>query len=113
MLNVEGIAKLCHQVNKAYCESLGDRTLTNWDDAPQWQKDTILDGVNYHLYTEGTNPEDSHNNWLKKKEADGWVYGDVKDPEAKEHPCMVPFDELPKEQQLKDILFKAICDSFK
>jgi hypothetical protein len=43
-----------------------------------------------------------------QKLADGWKYGPVKYPEKKEHPCMVPFAELPKEQQLKDALFRHI-----
>lgn len=40
--------------------------------------------------------------------ADGWEYGPVKDPEAKEHPCLVPFSDLPREQQAKDFLFRAV-----
>ena len=30
-----------------------------------------------------------------REEADGWKYGPVKDPEKKEHPCFVPYDDLP------------------
>jgi len=37
----------------------------------------------------------------------GWKYGAVKDADKKEHPCFVPYEELPKEQQAKDHLFKA------
>ena len=54
-----------------------------------------------------TTPGDSHRSWLAEKEGDGWVYGPVKDPERKEHPCMVPFGQLPKDQQAKDFLFLA------
>jgi hypothetical protein len=50
----------------------------------------------------------SHENWMKEKEADGWKYGTIKDPEKKEHPCIVPFEQLPKEQQFKDHLFRGI-----
>jgi hypothetical protein len=32
----------------------------------------------------------------------------VKDAELKTHPCLVPFEELPKFQQQKDRLFRAI-----
>lgn len=31
-----------------------------------------------------------------------------KDPEKKVHPCMVPYDQLPKEQQVKDAIFVGI-----
>jgi hypothetical protein len=32
----------------------------------------------------------------------------VKDPDAKTHPCILPYHELPLEQRLKDSLFMAI-----
>lgn len=35
----------------------------------------------------------------------GWTYGPVKDVEAKKHPNLVPYDELPPDQRAKDILF--------
>lgn len=45
---------------------------------------------------------------MAQKANDGWVYGPVKDPEAKTHPCMVPFDELPYVQRKKDAIFRAM-----
>lgn len=42
---------------------------------------------------------------MAEKIKDGWVYGDVKDPELKTHPCLVPYNELPVEQKTKDTLF--------
>jgi hypothetical protein len=50
---------------------------------------------------------------MKQKLDDGWKYGPVKDPEKKEHPCLVSFSELPKEQQAKDFIFRAIVHCFK
>jgi hypothetical protein len=50
---------------------------------------------------------------MQEKKAAGWIYGPVKDPEKKEHPCIVPYDQLPIEQRTKDYLFKAIVDCFK
>jgi hypothetical protein len=111
-MNIDKIAKLCHEVNRAYCKSIGDDSQPSWEDAPQWQKDSAINGVKFH-FENNTTPEDSHINWMKDKEADGWVYGPVKEPEKKEHPCMVPYHELPIEQRTKDHLFKAIVDTFK
>ena len=48
---------------------------------------------------------------MESKLADGWVYGEVKDPVKKEHPCLVAFEELPVEQQAKDYIFKAVVDA--
>ena len=61
------------------------------------------------LHTMGDfGPEASHISWMKQKAEDGWVYGPVKDPEKKQHPCMVPFDQLPIDQQAKDFIFRSI-----
>ena len=106
-LTPEGIARVAHEVNRAYCEALGDNSQPAWEDAPQWQKDSALLGVDLHLSGDH-GPEASHESWSAQKIADGWKYGPVKDPEAKEHPCLVPFSELPREQQAKDFLFRAV-----
>lgn len=106
------IAKICHNVNKAYCESQNDFSQHTWEDAPEWQKSSAINGVKYHLENDVT-PEMSHESWLKQKLDEGWVYGKVKDAEAKTHPCIMRYEELPKYQRTKDSLFKAVVDSFK
>ena len=109
---VELIAKICHNVNKVYCSSSGDDSQPEWENAPKWQRESAIKGVEFHLENEAT-PEMSHESWLAEKKRDGWIYGPVKDSEKKEHPCFVDYSELPKEQQIKDYLFKAIVDSTK
>lgn len=108
----KSIARFCHNINKAYCESIGDMSQPTWEDAPDWQKDSAMNGVMFHL-GKNVEPEESHENWMAEKVADGWVYGEVKDPEKKTHPSLVPYEELPTEQKTKDYLFKAVVDTFK
>ena len=62
----------------------------------------------FHLANPQAGPDHSHNEWLKEKADGGWKYGPVKDPEAKEHPCFVPYEELPTEQKAKDFLFRGV-----
>lgn len=111
-MNREEIARVCHEVNRGYCASLGDYTQPKWEDAPQWQKDSALMGVNLHCNND-VGPEASHESWMAQKVNEGWVYGSVKDPEAKTHPCIVPFAELPKEQQAKDFIFRAVVHALR
>jgi len=111
-MSVEQIAKTCHEVNKAYCESLGDYSQESWANTHGWQRESALSGVKFHQDNPDSKPSDSHNNWMKEKEEDGWVYGPVKDPEKKEHPCMVAYEELSKDQQTKDALFISVVRSF-
>ncbi len=105
-MNHTDIARVCHQINRAYCQALGDFSQPEWKDAPQWQKDSAIAGVQFHLANRYAGPQGSHESWLAQKEKDGWKYGPIKDAEKKEHPCIRPFHELPKEQQAKDYLFR-------
>jgi hypothetical protein len=50
---------------------------------------------------------------MADKIKEGWVYGFVKDPVSKTHPCIVPYEELPEEQQMKDHLFVKTVDMVK
>jgi hypothetical protein len=111
-MNIEQIAKTCHEVNKAFCEWCNDLSQPKWEDAPDWQKQSAINGVNYHLNNPNSKPEDSHNNWMKQKLEEGWKYGEIKDVEKKEHPCMVPYEELDLNQKAKDSLFIAVVRSF-
>lgn len=108
-MNAEQIARVAHEVNRAYCLALGDASQPSWEDAPQWQRDSAVNGVHFTLNNPTAPASASHDSWLKEKEADGWKYGKKKDPEKKEHPCMVPFDKLPQEQQAKDFIFQAVA----
>jgi RyR domain len=106
------VAAICHEANRAYCLGLGDATQPMWVNAPGWQRDSAIAGVKFHLENPDAAPSHSHECWLAEKEAAGWKWGPEKDPEKKEHPCMVPFHELPLHQQHKDVLFSSICKAF-
>lgn len=107
------IAQVAHEINKAFCESIGDSSQPSWNDAPDWQKSSAINGVKFHFENPDASPSASHDSWLKQKEEEGWKYGPVKNPETKEHPCFVPYNELPTEQKSKDFLFKQVIHSLK
>ncbi len=116
MINIEAVAKVTHEANRAFCQTVGDDSQLCWEDAPQWQRDSAIHGVEMHLaaYHQGVvvPAEASHEAWSQEKLAAGWRYGETKDPEAKTHPCLVPFRQLPLAQQQKDYLFGAIVRAF-
>ena len=109
--SLEMIAKACHEANKAICD-MNNEPMESWDDAEQWQRDAAIQGVKDVLNDHSITPEKLHVQWMKNKEQDGWKYGEVKDADAKTHPCMVPYNELPEYQKLKDYVFHAIVKSF-
>lgn len=59
-MTIEQIAKTAHELNKAYCASLGDHSQPSWEDAPDWQKDSAIRGVQFHLNNPTAGPEASH-----------------------------------------------------
>ena len=111
-LNVIDIARLCHSVNKAYCEAIGDNSQQPWDNSPGELRDSAIEGVIMHL-KDNVTPAESHEAWRKYKEKNGWKYGPRKSFELKEHPNMVEYEQLPVEQMVKDYLYKAIVDFFR
>jgi hypothetical protein len=108
MNNIEAIAAVCHEVNRAYREALGESPSQPWESAPDNERSSAIVGVKFHLDSPHADPRSSHECWLAEKEASGWKYGPVKDADRKEHPCFVPYDQLPVEQLAKDYLFRAV-----
>jgi hypothetical protein len=105
---VEQIAQVCHEANRSYCLTLGDDSQPPWSNAEDWQKTSAVNGVHFLLHHPDAGPEACHENWMKEKQAQGWVYGSVKQPDARQHPCLVSWSALDYDQQLKDKLFHSI-----
>jgi len=114
-MKVEDIAQICHEANRGYCEALGDHSQPVWEEAPEWQRASAINGVNFHIANPDAGPDHSHIEWLKEKEANGWTYGPVKNVGRRMHPCCVPYEKLPVEQKAKDYIFRAVvhaCRNF-
>jgi hypothetical protein len=105
-VTIVAAARAAHEANRAYCQALGDLSQPAWEQAPEWQTKSAFNGVLGVI--NGNSPEQSHESWLAEKQATGWKYGPVKDPEKKEHPCFVPYAELPPEQRAKDLLYVTV-----
>lgn len=52
-----------------------------------------------------------HDNWAQKRLSEGWKYGPKRDDVLREHPCLVPYAELPEEE--KDYDRKTLTESIK
>lgn len=108
----EQIARVCHETNRAFCETIGDYSQKPWEIAEQWQRDSAIQGVSFALANPDAPASAQHDAWLRDKYAAGWKYGPVKDAALLEHPCCVSYEKLPIEQRAKDFLFKGIVAAF-
>lgn len=105
--SIVAIARVAHEINRAYCESIGDFSIRAWDAAPDWQKESSIAGVKFLKDNPDATPADTHASWLAHKTKAGWKYGSVKSDAEKLHPCCLPYAELPLAQKTKDYLFQA------
>ena len=105
---IDHIARVAHEMNRRWCQLTGDDSQPTWEDAPQWQRDPVVAGVRFHLDNPKAGSSASHESWLAVKRSEGWKYGPVKDVEKKEHPCFVPYSDLPAAQRAKDAVFIAV-----
>jgi RyR domain len=111
---VEVMARVCHEANRAYALAIGERASTlhpHYDEASEEIRASARAGV--HKALEGATPEQLHESWMRSKTAAGWIYGPVRDNALRVHPCLVPYHELPTEQQRKDALFYAIVGALR
>lgn len=103
------IAEIAHAVNSIYRKANGEAPSEKWKEflfSPQCEG--VISGVANILATPGITPQQSHEAWMRSKLDAGWKYAEMQSDYAKEHPCLVPFDVLTKEQQNKDVLFIGI-----
>lgn len=110
-MNVSNVAQIIHAANREVQKLIGETVNPEWDDAEDWMKQSTISGV-LGVYN-GNTPEMSHEAWIQTRLADGWVWGEVKDMELKTHPCLVPYNQLPPLQRIKDSLFGNIANTFK
>lgn len=107
-MKVINAAIAAHEVNRIYCKYLGDDSQPRFEDAPDWQIDSAIQGVEAIIEFPNQPASSSHDNWMREKLEAGWKYGPIKDADKREHPCMVPYEDLPIDQRMKDTIFMAV-----
>ena len=82
-----------------------------WGDREQPFKDQFLEVIEKQCGPDrSADPEALHEEWVIAYEEMGWTYGDVRDPEKKTHPDMVPYNQLGQLERDKDAVFVALCE---
>lgn len=104
----EQIARIAHAAIRELQQILGDKQIPPpWDHVSEHDREMSI--ASARIGRHGASPEVLHEQWATKKQAAGWTPGETKDAEAKTHPLLVPFDQLPPGDRAKDYLFAGIC----
>jgi hypothetical protein len=104
----EAVCSIAHEANRALCALFGDMSPLPWMAETEHVRQSVRFGVDWARRHPAATAEDMHEQWVRFKEASGWTYGPTKNERMQQHPCIVPYDELPEHQKLKDILFLSI-----
>lgn len=57
-----------------------------------------------------SNAAELHGSWMQAYHDMGWRYGLTRDPIAKTHPDLIPYDQLDQLEKDKDDVFIALCE---
>ena len=114
MTRAEKIAAVAHGAIREYCRETGYEIPPKWKSvANRDRRFGYITAVNFLLANPDATIRDYHEEWLKVKTAKGWKHGPMMDFDKKEHPWMVPYDQLPDECKIKDALFISVVRAFK
>jgi RyR domain len=107
-LTTEQVASIAHEANRRVRHLLKEDPVPAWDHTSQDIQQSVVNGVRYRLQHPDATDAENHDNWVKFKTEQGWKLGAREDRSAKIHPNLVPYDELPEEQKIKDALFASV-----
>jgi hypothetical protein len=83
-----------------------------WCDLPEDSKDRAKTAVDEIMDNPGRTAEQLHDLWMKPLVEQGWTCGEH-DYDLKKHPCIVPFDDLPPSEILKDEVWYHLTELFR
>lgn len=99
-LDDEDLARICHEAHLALRIGLNKSADdAHFDALPQWRKDLVIGEV--RMIREGRSHAEVHQAWADQLREQGWRWGIYRDVQLKQHPNLVPYDQLPVAEQAK------------
>lgn len=108
---IEKIARVMHESVRAWQVANGQAASPPWSRAAKWMRESSFAGVKFAVDNPNAPASAQHDQWMKEKRDSGWVFGEIKDPAAKTHPLLIPYQELPELERRKDALVHAVIVS--
>jgi hypothetical protein len=105
MITEEQIAKVCHEVNRAYCQALGDNSQPPWKNASALKKSNTLQAVRNYILSISAETEKSRASAEAQEIVESWVNGPEKYPDLG---VTTRLGVLPPELQAREDMFVAV-----
>ncbi len=109
--SAEQIAEIIHSVSSLIPRPDGS-SVGSWADLPEKFKINATNAVIEIMNSHSKTAEELHNLWMQPLLDDGWVVGNY-NRDLKQHPCLVPFDQLPESEVLKDEIWFHMTECFR
>jgi len=107
MGQVNAIAKMCHEVNRAYTAAIRE-PLKHWHELEEQDKNIVIEHVAFLIINVDADVKAWHDAWVSKMIVAGWKYDAKRSLKNKTHEHLKPFHHLPEKQQVKDALFHSV-----
>lgn len=99
----EAIARIAYEAVRAHQAECGDPVNPPWGDSgPPDAAEAVA------VCRAEPDPVVRHDAWMRRRVAEGWTWGAVKDPAALTHPWLVPYCDLPARARARGRLYAAI-----
>ena len=101
-------AELVNIVRNKLREFDGEQPSSPWSEKTDEQKLASAETIRHYAEDGGyglMSAEEIHNEWIKKKQAEGWIYGPEFNFEAKTDPSMTVHWDLPYNEAIRDDLY--------
>lgn len=102
------ICRVVHEALRAWALAHGADAPPPWSRAPKWMKISTADSVRFVEENPDADASAQHDQWMAQRLSDGWKHGAVKSAEAKTHPMLVPYKNLPEFEKRKDDIVNAL-----
>ncbi len=107
-ITIEEAAMVINETLRGWRMAIGDEVIDTWADAAQAQRDIHIASIDWYMESPQSTAKAFHDQWRAWMYDNGWTWGEARDVEAKKHPLIVPWDDLPPLQQIKTRLCVAV-----
>jgi hypothetical protein len=104
---IHEIARVAHEAVCGVRAGFGQGDCPPWSDATPQERSMASHMVVTIMRRPHLASDQLHQDYINDMIAKGWTLGEM-DVEAKRSPLLVPFDQLPVEQQVEDQVFRAV-----